>query len=163
MNIRIARPDDFEEIWPIFHSIASKGDTYGYEPETDKTRAFKLWMEYPRQTFVVEGNGAILGSYYIVTNHQGPGKHVCNCGYMVAEQARGQGLATAMCNHSQQLALKLGYKAMQFNFVAASNKGAVALWNSLGFATVGRLPDAFRHPSLGFVDALVMYKWLTQD
>lgn len=163
MNIRIAQPDDFEEIWPIFHDVASKGDTYGYAADTDKATAFKLWMEFPRQTFVVEENGEILGSYFIVTNHQGPGRHVCNCGYMVAEQARGKGFATAMCNHSQQLALKLGYKAMQFNFVAASNEGAVALWHSLGFATVGRLPGAFCHPSLGFVDALVMYKWLIQN
>lgn len=163
MNIRLALPDDFEEIWPIFHDIVSKGDTYGYEIDADKANAFTFWMDHPRQTFVVVQDGKILGSYFIVTNHQGPGGHVCNCGYMVAAQARGRGLATAMCEHSQQQALELGYKAMQFNFVAASNKGAVTLWNSLGFSTVGRLPNAFCHPSLGFVDALVMYKWLMQD
>jgi ribosomal protein S18 acetylase RimI-like enzyme len=65
-----------------------------------------------------------------------------------------------MCEHSQDVAKKLGYKAMQFNFVAATNDGAVRLWNSLGFVTVGCLPKAFNHPSKGYVDALVMYKWL---
>ena len=49
---------------------------------------------------------------------------------------------------------------MQFNYVASSNMGAVALWQKLGFDTVGRLPGAFNHPSLGFVDALVMHKSL---
>ena len=65
-----------------------------------------------------------------------------------------------MCVHSQQEAISMGYRAMQFNLVAASNEGAVRLWTKLGFATVGRLPGAFAHPKLGYVDALVMYKWL---
>jgi len=79
---------------------------------------------------------------------------------MVSSQARGKGLATAMCEHSQEKAVELGYRAMQFNFVASSNQGAVRLWSKLGFDTVGRLPKAFNHPSKGFIDALVMFKWL---
>jgi len=74
--------------------------------------------------------------------------------------ARGRGLATAMCEHSQAIARSLGYKAMQFNFVASSNEAAIKLWNKLGFASVGRLPKAFNHPARGYVDALVLYKWL---
>jgi ribosomal protein S18 acetylase RimI-like enzyme len=79
---------------------------------------------------------------------------------MVSSAARGKGLATSMCEYSQAAAKKLGYLAMQFNFVASSNEGAVRLWNKLGFETVGRLPRAFKHPTQGYVDALVMYKWL---
>ena len=79
---------------------------------------------------------------------------------MVAKNARGRGLASIMCEHSQKVALELGFKAMQFNFVAATNIGAVRLWENLGFNTVGRLPKAFNHPAVGYVDALVMYKWL---
>jgi len=37
---------------------------------------------------------------------------------------------------------------------------AVALWKAMGFATLGRLPAAFRHPALGDVDALVMFRGL---
>ena len=79
---------------------------------------------------------------------------------MVSSQARGRGLASLMCEHSQQQARALGYRAMQFNFVVSTNEGAVRLWTKLGFATVGRLPLAFEHPRLGFVDALVMFKSL---
>ncbi len=114
-------------------------------------------MQLPRKTYVAEEKGQILGTYYIKTNRAGPGRHVCNCGYMVSSKARGKGLATSMCEHSQEIAIKLGYKAMQFNLVATSNDGAVRLWNKLGFDTVGRLPKAFSHPSKGYVDALVMY------
>jgi ribosomal protein S18 acetylase RimI-like enzyme len=117
-------------------------------------------MEYPRCTYVAEEEGQVLGTYYIKTNNEGPGAHVCNCGYMVSSVARGKGLATSMCEYSQAAAKKLGYLAMQFNFVASSNEGAVRLWNKLGFETIGRLPRAFKHPTQGYVDALVMYKWL---
>ncbi|MFT6908826.1 MAG: ribosomal protein S18 acetylase RimI-like enzyme [Oleiphilaceae bacterium] len=79
---------------------------------------------------------------------------------MVSNIARGKGLATLMCEHSQSVAIELGYKAMQYNFVAASNDGAVRLWSKFGFEIVGRLPKAFNHPQEGYVDALVMYKWL---
>ncbi len=160
MQIREATEADFEKIWPIFHEIVSEGETYAYPQNTSKREANRLWMNLPRKTYVAEENGQILGTYYIKTNHAGPGSHVCNCGYMVSSKARSQGLATSMCQHSQKIAMKLGYKAMQFNLVATSNDGAVRLWNKLGFDTVGRLPKAFNHPSKGYVDALVMYKWL---
>ncbi|MEO1201895.1 MAG: N-acetyltransferase [Pseudomonadota bacterium] len=160
MNIRRATAEDFDRIWPIFHEIVAAGETYAYPTDISKGEAARLWIDAPRETFVFEEDGEILGSYYLKTNHAGPGDHVCNCGYMVSSAARGRGLATAMCEHSQQVARDLGYKAMQFNFVAASNAGAVRLWEKLGFDTVGRLPKAFCHPTEGFVDALVMYKWL---
>ena len=160
MNIREATEEDFDEIWPIFYEVVSIGDTYAYPRDTSKQDALKIWIHTPRKTFVIEENNKILGTYYIKTNQNGPGSHVCNCGYMVSSASRGEGLATTMCEHSQKIALELGYKAMQFNFVASTNKGAVRLWNKLGFETVGRLPKAFNHPEKGLVDALVMYKWL---
>lgn len=160
MKIREATAADFDDIWPIFRNVASRGDTYAYRRDTSKEEAQRLWMDAPRKTFVVEEASEILGTYYLKTNQAGPGDHVCNCGYMVSESARGRGLATAMCEHSQLTARDLGYLAMQFNFVAATNEGAIRLWTKLGFETVGRLPEAFQHPSTGLVDALVMYKRL---
>ena len=160
MRIREATAADFEQIWPIFSEIARAGETYAYARNTTKDEARKIWMDAPRTTYVLEEDGTILGTYYIKTNQAGPGDHVCNCGYMVSSAARRRGVATAMCEHSQEVARALGYKAMQFNFVASANEGAVKLWNQLGFATVGRVPKAFDHPTNGYVDALVMYKWL---
>ena len=161
MNIREVTDGDFEGIWSIFHHIVKAGETYAYPRGTSKVQAEKIWIKAPRKTYVVEAAGIIVGTYFIKTNQAGPGEHVCNCGYMVAPAARGQGIASLMCQHSQQQALKLGYKAMQFNFVAVSNKAAIKLWHKLGFATVGCLPKAFLHPQLGYIDAMVMYKWLT--
>jgi L-amino acid N-acyltransferase YncA len=161
-SIRAATERDFDAIWPIFRDIVAAGDTYAYPRDTTREQALDIWLRVPRNTFVAELDGRILGTYYIKTNQAGPGDHVCNCGYMVSSAARGRGLATAMCEHSQKMARELGYKAMQFNFVAATNLGALRLWHSLGFDTVGQLPKAFNHPARGYVDALVLYKWLSQ-
>lgn len=160
MNIREAKREDFSQIWLFFREIVSAGETYAYPRDISETEAQKIWLDKPRKTYVVEEDGDILATYYIKTNQLGPGNHVCNCGYMVSPAARGRGLATAMCEHSQEIAKELGYSAMQFNFVASSNEGAIRLWKKLGFAIVGRLPGAFQHPSKGYIDALVMYKWL---
>ena len=160
MNIREAAEKDFDAIWTIFNEVVSAGETFAYPQETTKDEALKLWMQLPRKTFVIEEDKQILGTYYIKTNQGGPGSHVCNCGYMVLSKARGKGLATAMCEHSQKVAVELGYKAMQFNFVASINEGAIRLWTKLGYKTVGCLPKAFNHPHRGYVDALVMFKWL---
>lgn len=160
MDIREATDKDLDEIWPIFHEIVSAGETYAYPQETTKEQVLDIWFNTPGKTYIFEESGNILGTYYLKTNQAGPGSHVCNCGYMVSSKARGRGIATAMCEHSQEVAKELGYKAMQFNFVASSNEEAIRLWSKLGFETVGRLPGAFNHPAKGYVDALVMYKWL---
>jgi ribosomal protein S18 acetylase RimI-like enzyme len=79
---------------------------------------------------------------------------------MTAPAASGRGVARAMCAHSLEHARTRGFRAMQFNFVVSSNERAVALWRSFGFEIVGRLPQAFMHPRLGAVDALVMHRML---
>lgn len=160
MILRQAKATDFDKIWLIFQEIASTGETYAYPRDIVQEEAKKIWLELPRQTYVAEAEAKICGTYYIKTNQLGGGSHVCNCGYMVDAAARGRGLATTMCLHSQKVALELGYKAMQFNFVISTNQAAIRLWTKLGFDIVGRLPKAFNHPQAGYVDALVMYKWL---
>ena len=115
----------------------------------------------PARTFVAcDSQGRILGTYFIKANQPGLGAHVCNCGYVVAPAAQRRGIASLMCDHSQAEALAMGFRAMQFNFVVATNTRAMQLWERLGFSVVGRLPGAFQHQRLGYVDALVMFKRL---
>lgn len=160
-SIRAFRESDWPGVWRILEPVFRAGRTYAIDIDITEDAARDLWIAAPTSTFVSEGEqGEVLGTYYIKPNHHGPGGHVCNCGYVVAASARGQGVATAMCEHSQARAVQLGFRAMQFNLVVSTNRGAVRLWETLGFETVGRLPGAFRHPDEGFVDALVMYKQL---
>ncbi len=161
MIIRRATPADTAGIWALLEPVFRAGETYAVARDITREAALKMWVEAPAATYVAELDGALVGTYYIKTNAGGGGAHVCNCGYITGRAARGRGVARGMCVHSHTEAAGLGYEAMQFNLVLASNVAAVALWHKLGFATIGLLPGAFKHPSLGPVDAHVMYKQLT--
>ena len=160
MEIREAAVGDSDAIWRILEPVIRGGDTYTLPVDMSREGALAYWNSPGHEVFVAEENGEILGTYYLRANQKGGGAHVANCGYMTAAWASGRGVARAMCQHSLQHAKERGFLAMQFNFVVSSNERAVRLWQSMGFETVGRLPGAFKHPKLGFVDALVMYRHL---
>lgn len=160
MEIRKASVGHGDAIWKILEPVIRGGDTYTLPENMNREEALAYWNSPGHEVFVAEENGEILGTYYLRANQKGGGAHVANCGYMTAAWASGRGIARAMCQHSLQHAKERGFLAMQFNFVVSSNERAVRLWQSMGFETVGRLPGAFKHPKLGFVDALVMYRHL---
>jgi ribosomal protein S18 acetylase RimI-like enzyme len=122
--------------------------------------AWAYWSAPGHEVFVFEEDGQVLGTYFLRANQRGGGSHVANCGYVTAAHASGRGIARAMCEHSLDHACARGFRALQFNFVVSTNERAVQLWESLGFEIVGRLPGAFLHPTLGYVDALVMFREL---
>ena len=160
--IRHFHDEDWPALWPILEAEFRSGESHPHSPEIDEQAAYQAWIAAPQTSYVAEANGRLLGSYLIKPNQPGLGAHVCNCGYIVATDARGKGVGTAMCRHSLAEARRLGYRAMQYNLVVATNTGAKALWDRMGFSTVGRLPGAFRDPRHGFVDAFVMFRDLTE-
>jgi ribosomal protein S18 acetylase RimI-like enzyme len=160
-SIRTFEEPDWPDVWRLIAPVFRSGETYAIARDITEAQARKLWIEAPTATYVAHAENHVpVGTYFIKPNQSGGGSHVCNCGYIVGENARGLGVASAMCLHSQREAVRLGFRAMQFNFVVSTNEGAVRLWQGLGFEIVGRLPGAFAHPSRGFVDAYVMFKRL---
>ena len=160
MLIRPATVADHEAIWRIIEPIIRAGETYAVPRDWDRETALAYLFAAPHQVFVAESDGEVLGHYFLTHNQKGGGAHGANCGFMVSAIATGRGVAGAMCTHALQTAKSQGFRAMQFNFVVSTNARAVALWQRMGFETIGRLPGAFDHPRLGYVDALVMYKAL---
>ena len=161
MEIRKYQESDWSQVWPIIEKVFRSGETYAFSPEITEQEAHKVWVEMPQETYVATAeDGEILGTYYIKPNQPNLGSHVCNCGYIVSEGARGKGVASGMCEHSQQVAGNFGFRAMQYNLVVSTNEGAIRLWKNLGFQIIGTLPKAFKSKSAGYVDALVMYKEL---
>jgi ribosomal protein S18 acetylase RimI-like enzyme len=159
--IRALQAADWPQVWPLLRDTFARGDTYAYAPGSSELEIRRAWVEVPRGSFVAcDESGRVLGTYYLKANQTGLGSHVANCGYVVDPRAAGQGIATAMCEHSQAVASELGFRAMQFNLVVSTNERAVQLWQRLGFTIAGTLPGAFAHAALGDVDAYVMYKRL---
>lgn len=160
MIVRPAEDRDAGAIWNILEPVIRAGETYALPRDMSREAALRYWQSDTQEAFVADHDGAIVGTYCFRANQQGGGAHVANCGYVTAAGTMGQGIARAMCLHSIDLARTRGYRAMQFNFVVSTNERAVRLWQSLGFEIVGQLPGAFEHPTLGDVDALVMYRRL---
>jgi ribosomal protein S18 acetylase RimI-like enzyme len=156
--IRPATPGDADAIWAILEPVIRAGETYPLPRGLPRAAALAYWHSPEHAVFVAEDAGATVGTYYLRANARAGGSHVANCGYMTAPAARGRGIARAMCLHSLAEARARGFRAMQFNLVISTNAAAVHLWQSCGFAIVGRLPGAFAHPTQGDVDALVMYR-----
>ena len=161
LTIRLAdKQADRAAIWAIMEPVIRAGETYPLPRDMTDKAALAYWLSSLHTTFVCEDETGITGTYYIRPNNSGGGDHICNCGYMVAGNAQGKGVATAMCEHSLSTAREMKFTGMQFNFVIAENARAVALWTRMGFETLARLPGVFRSPTKGEIDALVMFQRL---
>ncbi len=161
IHLRQYNDADWPDLWKTIKPVFRAGETYAYAPDISKAEAQQVWVDGVTTTYVaVSQAGDILGTYYLKPNQPELGSHVCNAGYIVSTDAQGKGVASKMCVHSQQTAVELGFRAMQYNLVAVSNQAAIHLWQKHGFEIVGTLPGAFRNARLGFIDALVMYKQL---
>ena len=161
-EIREHRDEDWPGVWAVLEPIFRAGETYPVSPDVSEAEARAGWTEAPHATYVAldAEDGSVLGTYYVKANQLALGAHVANCGYAVGAAARGRGVASAMCVHSQEAARAAGFTHMQYNLVVSTNEGARRLWLKHGFEIVGTLPQAFRHKRLGLVDAHVMYKTL---
>jgi GNAT superfamily N-acetyltransferase len=163
VTVRDAVPDDWPAIWRIMQPVIAAGDTYTYERDTSEDLARPTWLHEhrPGRTFVaVLDDGEIVGTAQSHPNHPGGGSHVANAGFMVDPARRGAGIGRALCAHVLEQARRDGYRAMQFNAVVETNTRAVALWPSFGFEVLTTVPEAFLHPSAGYVGLHVMYRRL---
>ena len=158
VEIREATAADQDAIWDIFREVVAAGDTYAFDPGMSRHDALGYWFQADTRTYVAKSRGRILGTYILRPNQSGGGSHVANAAFMVAPDARGQGIGRAMAEHCLSEARLLGFRAMQFNFVVSTNDSAVRLWQKLGFNIVGTLPGAFHHPEKGYVDVYVMFR-----
>lgn len=163
IDVRNFRLEDWSAVWTMLEPVFRAGETYVFPQDISEEDARRVWTEFPATAYVAVIDEEVVGTYYIKPNQPARGSHVCNCGYIVSSTASGKGVASQMCLHSQEEAKRMGFRAMQFNFVVATNDGAIRLWQKLGFEIVGRLPEAFQHPVHSYVDALVMHKRLNSD
>lgn len=160
MTIRPATEADADAIWRIFQAVIAPGDTYSFTADTTEGEAVAYFLGAGITSFVAEDQGRVIGMYKLIPNRIGRGSHVSNASFMIDPAAQGKGAGRALGEHCLDEARRQGYDAMQFNFVVSTNAAGVHLWEKLGFQIVGTLPKAFRHDSLGDVDAYVMHRFL---
>ncbi len=162
--IKIRRSDkenDADAAWAIIEPIIEAGDTYTFAPGTPREQIVNWWFADGHHCYAAEDeSGNVLGIFWLRKNQPGLGDHVCNAAYMVSPSAHGKGVGRQMGEYSLDESRRLGFTALQFNFVVASNTAAVRLWQSIGMEIIGTIPNAFRHKQNGPTDAYIMYREL---
>ena len=158
VTIRPAQDSDFDSIWALFSTVIEQGDSLVYTPDLSCDDGKIHWFGPRRHTFVALNGSQLVGAYVIRPNLVGRGDHVANGCYIVDPKLRGQGIGKELGIHSIQMATELNFKAIQFNCVVSTNTQAIKLWTSLGFETIGTIPEGFHHPTQGYVDILIMYR-----
>jgi len=161
LKIREFAASDWAQVWPIIRDVVRAQDTFPYDPSMTAADARSVWIEEPPGlTVVAADTGRVLGTGKMGPNRPGPGAHVATASFMVAADARGGGVGTALCRFALEWGRERGYAGMQFNAVVEANRSAVELYGRLGFEVVGTVPGAFAHPTLGRVGLHVMYREL---
>jgi len=158
LEIRDATAEDWPRIWPFFETTVRAQETYAYDPRLTSEQGSALWMSQPpSRTVVAVADGTVVGSAKMGPNRDGPGAHIGTASFMVSPDARGRGVGRALAEHVVAWHREQGFRGIQFNAVVETNTAAVRLWRSLGFEVVGTVPDAFLHPTMGYVGLHVMY------
>lgn len=160
INIRKAVDGDKAAVWQIIKAVIAGGDTYVYPPDSPEDEMIAYWFATDKYTYIADDNGRVVGTFWIKANQPGLGSHVANAAYMVSPDSGGKGIGRQMAEFSLGEARRLGFQAMQFNFVVKSNTVAVRLWQSIGFEIIGEIPEAFDHPKNGLTNACIMYRKL---
>jgi len=142
LTLQEAGPDDHDQLYEAFAQIVDAGEGYPQAPGSLTVAEFRqYWLEHKSLVTVARHQGDLVGSYYLKPNFAGRAAHIANAGYFAVFTVRGRGVGTALVEDSLVQARRLGFDALQFNLVFASNP-ACRLYERLGFQVVGRVPDA---------------------
>jgi ribosomal protein S18 acetylase RimI-like enzyme len=142
ISVADAGPADHDELYAAFSEVVAAGEGYPQPPGPLAVEDFRAyWLDGKSLVAVARHDGALAGSYYLKPNFPGRASHIANAGYFVVTGRRGLGIGAALVEDSFTEARRLGFDAMQFNLVFASNP-ARRLYERLGFEAVGRVPEA---------------------
>ena len=157
--VRAYETGDLPAMIGIWNEVVEDGVAFPQEePLTLETgAAFFAEQSY---TGVAEVDGRVVGLYILHPNNIGRCGHICNASYAVDKSLRGRHIGRALVCHCIEQARALGFRILQFNAVAASNAGALHLYEQLGFTRLGIIPGGFRHDDGTYEDIIPHYRVL---
>lgn len=125
-TLRLFDPKDEQELYAIFQEVVDSGLKFPYQSSSIE----EFRKHFQGQVWVCQASdGKIVGGFYLKPNSP----HIANAAYMVHKSYRGQGIGTALIKASLNLAKNQGFHTMQYNQIFSENKGAVRLYEKLGF------------------------------
>jgi len=154
--VREYREDDLVQMITVWNGIVEEGMAFPEEEPLTKQTAHTFFAEQS-YTGVAEEDGEILGLYVVHPNNVGRCGHIANASYGVKSGQRGKNIGEKMVLDSLDRAASLGFRIMQFNAVVVTNKGAIHLYEKLGFTALGVIPNGFRQKNGSYVDIMPFY------
>ncbi len=133
--------DDHDEFFAAFGAIVEGREGFPQSPPLTPDAFERCWLGPQTSAWVVRDEGTVVGGYYVKPNFVGRASHIANAGYFVSAECRRRGIGRTMVVHSLASARALGFDAMMFNLVFASNP-ARALYRELGFEEIGVIREA---------------------
>jgi len=132
---------EHDALFTLFDDIVESGDGYPHAPPLTRDVFEATWLTPVTLAVAARLDGLLVGAYYLKPNFPGRAAHIANAGYAVAAAHRRLGIGRLLVEDSLWRAPLVGFDAIQFNLVFASNP-ARALYEELGWREIGRLPDA---------------------
>lgn len=154
--IRKYNKDDLPEMRLIWNSIVEEANAFPQEDTLNEMQAESFFSEQS-YTGVAEDDGDIVGLYILHPNNVGRCGHIANASYAVKTGQRGKHIGERLVKDSMAIASSLFFRILQFNAVVATNKGAIHLYESLGFTALGIIPNGFRLSDNTYVDIIPFY------
>ena len=141
VDIRLASVDDYDELFNAFSRVVAAGEGFPQAPPLTREDFDSYWIQPSSAIAVAMFGGYLVGSYYIKPNFVGRAAHIANAGYVVDRPFRGRRVGRLLVEDSITRAPLVGFDAVQFNLVFASNP-ARALYEELGWRQIGQVPRA---------------------
>jgi GNAT superfamily N-acetyltransferase len=147
--------DDDESVRNLLNLIIQEGSSYPQREPLDLETFQRYWLSHRAYCVCVENQ--LVAAFFLRPNHPGRCSHIANGGFIVHPNWRSQGLGRFMGEAALEIAKQLGFQAIQFNLIFASNLPSLKLWLSLGFTIIGRIPQAVLLNDDCYEDALLLH------
>ncbi|MCU1493357.1 MAG: acetyltransferase [Acidimicrobiaceae bacterium] len=135
------RSDELEDLFVLFTGVVARREGYPQAPPLTREVFDATWVRPVTVVIVARVEGTLAGAYYLKPNFPGRAAHIANAGYIVDPRFRRRGIGRLLLQDTIARAPEVGFDAVQFNLVFASNP-ARQLYEELGWREIGRVPCA---------------------
>ena len=158
MDIREAEESDLEAMWGVYAAVANSSQPLPFADEINRDQFYAQWFGPSLICGVAEEAPHLLGIYKLSAM---PGEaNVATGCYLVRPEVQNRGVGRALVQNSIARAQDADFEEIQIQFVPSTQKNFLVLLEELGFEVIKTLPDAYRHPEQGLVDAYVFQRFL---